>query len=108
LPRLGAFILGTIVKERGWDVEVIVEQFHKIDFEKIRNADMAGVSTITPTASRAYAMAVYARNLNRLRQKQNKTFLKVMDLFRSKKGVKITIDCQTQVRLEDESAGMAM
>lgn len=32
LPRPGVFILGTIVKEKVWDVEVIVEQFQKIDF----------------------------------------------------------------------------
>jgi len=57
LPRLGVFILGAIVKEKGWDVEVIVEQSQKIDFEKIRHADIVGISTITPTAPRAYAIA---------------------------------------------------
>jgi radical SAM superfamily enzyme YgiQ (UPF0313 family) len=57
LPRLGVFILGAIVKEKGWDAEVIVEQSQKIDFEKIRNVDMVGISTITPTAPRAYAIA---------------------------------------------------
>ena len=63
LPRLGVFILGTIIKEKGWDVEVIVEQFQKVDFEKIRNADMVGISTITPTAPRAYAIADRIRSL---------------------------------------------
>jgi radical SAM superfamily enzyme YgiQ (UPF0313 family) len=57
LPRLGVFILGAIVKEEGWDAEVIVEQSQKIDFEKIKNVDMVGISTITPTAPRAYAIA---------------------------------------------------
>jgi len=57
LPRLGVFILGTIVREKGWDVEVIIEQSQHIDFEKIRNVDMVGISTITPTAPRAYAIA---------------------------------------------------
>jgi radical SAM superfamily enzyme YgiQ (UPF0313 family) len=56
-PRLGIFILGAIVKKLGWDVEIIVEQSEKIDFEKIRNVDMVGISTITPTAPRAYAIA---------------------------------------------------
>ena len=51
------------VKEKGWDVEVLVEQFQKIDFEKIRNAEMVGVSTITPTAPRAYAIADRIRSL---------------------------------------------
>jgi radical SAM superfamily enzyme YgiQ (UPF0313 family) len=57
LPRLGVFILGAIVKEIGWDAEIIVEQAQKIDFEKIRSADMIGISTITPTAPRAYVIA---------------------------------------------------
>ena len=63
LPRLGVFILGAIVKEKGWDAEVILEQFQKIDFEKIRNADIVGISTITPTAPRAYAIADRIRSL---------------------------------------------
>jgi radical SAM superfamily enzyme YgiQ (UPF0313 family) len=63
LPRLGVFILAAIVKEKGWDAEVIVEETHKIDFEKIRNVDMVGISTITPTAPRAYAMADKIRSL---------------------------------------------
>lgn len=55
-----------------------------------------------------FGIAVYARKLNRLWKKQNKTFLKVMDLFRTKKEVKILIDYQEKVRLEDEVANMAM
>ena len=36
LPRLGIFILGAIAKEKGWNVEVIIEQSQKVDFEKIK------------------------------------------------------------------------
>lgn len=57
LPRLGLFILGSILKDYGWDVEIIVEQSQKIDFEKMKTVDMVGISTITPTAPRAYAIA---------------------------------------------------
>jgi radical SAM superfamily enzyme YgiQ (UPF0313 family) len=57
LPRLGVFILGTLAKQRGWDVEVLIEQTRKIDFETLRAADLVGISTITPTAPRAYAIA---------------------------------------------------
>ncbi|MBN2089771.1 radical SAM protein [candidate division KSB1 bacterium] len=64
LPRLGVFILGAIAKAKGWDVEIIVEQFQAIDFEKIRNADLVGISTITPTAPRAYAIADRIRSFN--------------------------------------------
>jgi radical SAM superfamily enzyme YgiQ (UPF0313 family) len=54
------------------------------------------------------SLAVYARNLNRMWQKKNRTFLKVMDLCRPKKEEKIQIDYQEQVRLEDEPVGAAV
>jgi radical SAM superfamily enzyme YgiQ (UPF0313 family) len=57
LPRLGVFILGALAKRKGWDVEVVIEQTRKIDFEKLLDADIVGISTITPTAPRAYAIA---------------------------------------------------
>ena len=63
LPRLGVFILGAIVRENGWDAKVIVEQSEKIDFEEIKKVDMVGISTITPTAPRAYAIADKIRSL---------------------------------------------
>jgi hypothetical protein len=49
-----------------------------------------------------FAIAVYARNLNRLWQKQNKKFLKVMDLYRPKKKAKIRIDYQEPARFKEE------
>jgi len=57
LPRLGTLILGTMMKRRGWDVEVFVEDFRKIDFDVLAAADLVGISTITSTAPRAYAIA---------------------------------------------------
>ena len=52
------------------------------------------------------AIAIYAHKLNQLWQKKNKAYLKVLDLFRlKKKEVKIVIDYQEQVRLEDEVTG---
>jgi anaerobic magnesium-protoporphyrin IX monomethyl ester cyclase len=63
LPRLGSFILGTMMKQRGWDVEVIVEESQRIDFNEIRSADMVGISTITSTAPRAYAIADRIRKM---------------------------------------------
>ncbi|HHS14049.1 MAG TPA: B12-binding domain-containing radical SAM protein [bacterium] len=57
LPRLGSYILGTLMRERGWDVEVIVEERDRLQFDKLESADIVGVSTITPTAPRAYAIA---------------------------------------------------
>jgi radical SAM superfamily enzyme YgiQ (UPF0313 family) len=63
LPRLGTLILGTMMKGRGWEVEVFVEDFRKIDFDVVATADLVGISTITPTAPRAYAIADRVREL---------------------------------------------
>jgi radical SAM superfamily enzyme YgiQ (UPF0313 family) len=57
LPRLGTLILGTMMKTRGWEVELFVEDFRKVDFGTVAKADLVGISTITSTAPRAYAIA---------------------------------------------------
>jgi radical SAM superfamily enzyme YgiQ (UPF0313 family) len=62
LPRLGSFILGTLMKNRGWEVEVIIEELNPIDYTSIETADLIGISTITSTAPRAYAIAKKIRN----------------------------------------------
>jgi len=62
LPRLGVLILGTMMKERGWDVEVYVEDLRRLDFEALAKADLVGISTITSTAPRAYAIADKVRS----------------------------------------------
>jgi radical SAM superfamily enzyme YgiQ (UPF0313 family) len=63
LPRLGTILLGTIMKQRGWEVEIFVEEMRKIDYEIIKDADLVGISTITPTAPRAYAIADRIREM---------------------------------------------
>lgn len=77
LPRLGTLILGTIMRERGWDVEVFVEEIRRLDFDLIGRADIVGISTITSTAPRAYAIAdrVRARGLPVLMGGPHVTFL---------------------------------
>ena len=57
LPRLGVLILGTMMKRRGWDVEVYVEDLRRIDLDVLAGSDLVGISTITSTAPRAYAIA---------------------------------------------------
>ncbi len=57
LPRLGIYILGTLAKQRGWDVEIIYEEMQKIDFSRVELSDVVGISTITSTAPRAYMLA---------------------------------------------------
>ena len=55
-----------------------------------------------------FAVAVYAHKLNRLWQRKNKTFLKVMELLRPKDNAKIIIDYQEQVLLDDDGARAAV
>ncbi len=63
LPRLGTLILGTLMKRRGWEVELFVEEIRRVDYDLVRGADLVGISTITPTAPRAYAIADRIRDM---------------------------------------------
>lgn len=57
IPRLGTLLLGTIMKNLGWDVQVILEENEEINFEEISSADLVGISTTSSTATRAYTIA---------------------------------------------------
>ena len=57
LPRLGSAILGTLLRDRGWEVRIYVEEVAPIDFDLVLSADLVGISTITSTAPRSYALA---------------------------------------------------
>jgi len=57
LPRLGTLILGPILEQAGHYVKVFVEDMTEIDFKAVFEADLVGISTITSTAPRAYALA---------------------------------------------------
>ena len=59
LPRLGLPILGTIAAKKGYDVKIVVEEIASIPAgsPEMATADLLCISTITPTASRAYELA---------------------------------------------------
>lgn len=57
LPRLGVVLLGTILRDQGRNVKVLVEEARPFDRETLRHADLVGISAITPTAVRSYALA---------------------------------------------------
>ncbi len=63
LPRLGTIILATIAQQKGWEASVFVEEQGAIDWEEVATADLVGVSTVTSTAPRAYAIAERVRRL---------------------------------------------
>ncbi len=57
LPRLGTVILGTIIEQKGYYCKVFVEDIADIDFKEVFAADLVGITTITSTAPRAFAIA---------------------------------------------------
>ncbi len=57
LPRLAMPLLGTILRDRGHEVKVFLEELCPIDEQAVKEADLVLISTITSTALRAYEMA---------------------------------------------------
>ncbi len=64
LPRLGSIILATMMRERGWEASVVAEDLAFLDLDRLRSVDLVGISTITSTAPRAYAIADSLRERN--------------------------------------------
>ncbi len=65
LPRLGSLTLGTILKQKGYDVDVYIEDLQSPSLDEIKKADIVCISTITSTAPRAYKIADKARSLGK-------------------------------------------
>ncbi len=57
MPRLGLPILGTILRDRGHQVNIFVEDLSPVDYDEVYRSDLVGISSITSTAPRAYAIA---------------------------------------------------
>lgn len=57
LPRIGVVLLGTILREAGYEVTVMVEAVRPFDMDMVRQADLVGISAITPTAMRSFELA---------------------------------------------------
>lgn len=64
IPRLGSLILGTILKKKGYEVKVYIEDFERPDWSFVENSDLVCISTITSTAFRAYEIADKLRTKN--------------------------------------------
>jgi radical SAM superfamily enzyme YgiQ (UPF0313 family) len=61
VPRVGCLLLSTILTNLGYEVKVFIEDLAKIDWQYIENSDIVCISTITPTATRAYKHAKRAK-----------------------------------------------
>ena len=56
MPLLGPIYLGTILKNRGHEVEIYNEDIYRPDYARL-NADIIGISILTSTAKRGYEIA---------------------------------------------------
>ncbi len=56
MPLLGPVYLGTILKNRGHDVQVYKEDIYAPDYSRLQ-ADLVGISILTSTAHRGYEIA---------------------------------------------------
>lgn len=57
LPRLGSIILATILKNKGYNTKVFIEDIAIPDWAQLEDADLICLSSITSTAPRAYQLA---------------------------------------------------
>jgi radical SAM superfamily enzyme YgiQ (UPF0313 family) len=61
IPRLGSVLLGTIMRNKGYDVRVYIEDMAPVDMGEVMSADFVGVSTLTSTAPQSYRLADQVR-----------------------------------------------
>ena len=64
LPLLGPIYLGTILKDAGHDVVINNENIKDIDWDRIKDSDVVGISIMTSTAPRGYEISRKVRELN--------------------------------------------
>lgn len=57
IPRLGTVILGTRLRQHGYEVKSFVESIAELDLKEVLSADAVGISTITSTSPRSYEIA---------------------------------------------------
>lgn len=65
LPRLGSILLGTKLKEAGYDVDIFIEDLGGIDLRSVVDADIVAISTITSTALRAYQIGKELKDIGK-------------------------------------------
>ncbi len=61
LPRLGLSIIGKILKNKGYDVEIYNLNAGKLNIKRFITSDLIGISSITPTIYEAYKLASKAK-----------------------------------------------
>jgi radical SAM superfamily enzyme YgiQ (UPF0313 family) len=64
IPRLGAVLLSTILRERGYNVKTFIEDLASPDWSFIKSSDLVCISTVTSTAIKAYRIGKQLKALN--------------------------------------------
>ena len=66
IPRLGSVLLGTIMRAKGYDVRVYIEDIQDLDMREVLSADLVAISAITSTAPQSYRLADKVREAGAL------------------------------------------
>jgi radical SAM superfamily enzyme YgiQ (UPF0313 family) len=66
IPRLGSVLLATIMRAKGYDVRVYIEDIHAVDMTEVLSADLVAISAITSTAPQSYRLADTVRQAGRI------------------------------------------
>src|ERR1700675_3079841 len=66
IPRLGSVLLATIMRAKGYDVRVYIEDIHEVDMHEVLSADLVAISAITSTAPQSYRLADTVRAAGRI------------------------------------------
>src|SRR5919206_141852 len=66
IPRLGSVLLGTIMRAKGYDVRVYIEDIQDLDMGEVLSADLVAISAITSTAPQSYRLADKVREAGAL------------------------------------------
>ncbi len=61
IPRLGSVLLGTLMRAKGYDVRVYIEDIHDLDMNEVLSADLVAISAITSTAPQSYRLSDQVR-----------------------------------------------
>ena len=66
IPRLGTILLGTMLRNQGYEARVIIEETSgPVTNEDLGWADMVGISSITSTIPRAFSLGDQAKDLGK-------------------------------------------